>query len=231
MKYGFIVFLFVFAWPLAAFSNIVGTAHETVLGGKGGPCAACHIPHQAAGEKLWAREVMQEGKVGSFSALCATCHHSGEGYGAVMSRAHSDDYVYGEKSHGTLMHLENPPSGTDVLASGLPYVDEEKGIFECTTCHSVHDDSNRPFLRDSINAICARCHTQRHYVGGVDKTGALVEPGKWGDSYRGKKNPGSHPVGEDVVAGREGAPAIEIPAALKIGFSKEPGKWSLGGRQ
>jgi hypothetical protein len=91
-----------------ALASVVGTAHETEPADAGSTCSACHIPHQAAGEKFWAQELVLEGKVGTISAMCASCHHSGEGYGALMTRAHSDDHVYGANSHGQKMFLANP---------------------------------------------------------------------------------------------------------------------------
>ena len=222
----------VLALALAApgYAGVRGTAHETELGGEGGPCAACHIPHQAAGEKFWAQAPVYEGKVGTISALCASCHHSGEGYGALMTRAHSDDTVYGPGSHGQKMFLADPPPGTDVLASGLPDVDTAHGYFECTTCHSVHDDTYRPFLRDEPNALCARCHRRRHYVNGLERGGSLVQTGQWGMGTRtGLRNPGSHPVGDDVTGGRPDGPTVSIPRIFRTPFSPEPSTWSLGG--
>lgn len=211
----------------AAFAGVEGTAHETELGGEGGPCAACHIPHQAAGEKFWAQPLVYEGKVGTMSALCGSCHHSGEGYGALMTRAHADDTVYAPQSHGQRMYLADPPPATNVLGSGLPDIDTDHGYFECTTCHSVHDNTYRPFLRDTPNALCARCHRLRHYVSGGERSGMGAEEGLWG-SYRGDRNPGSHPVGDDVVPRPDG-PAVEIPRIFRTPLSPAPGQWSLGG--
>jgi hypothetical protein len=47
---------------------VVGTAHETELADAGSACSACHIPHQAAGEKkYWAQERVLAGKGGTTS--------------------------------------------------------------------------------------------------------------------------------------------------------------------
>ncbi|GAB4279749.1 MAG: hypothetical protein Kow0092_35490 [Deferrisomatales bacterium] len=230
MRVVFVACVALLGVPAAAGAGLYGTAHDIDLGNGAGPCFVCHVPHQASGEMFWAKEPVYEGKVGTAAALCATCHHSGEGYGALMTRAHSDDYVYGPGSHGQKMSLENPPPGTDVLGSGLPRIDTRHGIFECTTCHSVHDDTYRPFLQDEPNALCARCHRLRHYVAGLERSGAVVEAGRWGVGvHTGPDNPGSHPVGADVTGEGTGGPALTIPRIFRTPFSPEPGKWSLGG--
>lgn len=208
---------------------LTGTAHDMGLSGDD-PCAVCHLPPSKDGTLVWAIAPLVEGTVGTVAGLCGSCHHSAGGFGALLVRANSDDNVYGPNSHGQKMKLADPPPATDVAGSGLPRVDEAHGNFECTTCHNVHDDTYRPFLRDSLTALCARCHTRRHYVSGEERSGRLVETGAWGvPPYLGAGNPGSHPVGEDVTGERPGGPAVAIPEPFRVPLAAEPGEWSLGG--
>ncbi len=216
--------------PAAARAGVEGTAHDVQFAVGSELCAACHVSDPSAGGNVWATEPFKGGIVGSVAGVCASCHHSLGAYGAAMSRAWSDDHAYGAESHGQRMWLATAPAATDVAASGLPAVDAAHGTFECSTCHSVHDDTYRPFLREPANVLCARCHKLRHYVNGVDQSGAAITPGAWVvPANLGLKNPGSHPVGDDVTGVRDGAPAVTIPALFRTPFSTRPAEWSLGG--
>jgi len=44
-------------------------------------------------------------------------------------------------------------------ATGLPF---QNGIMECSSCHNVHDNDIRPFLRGSLagSGLCLKCHTK-----------------------------------------------------------------------
>ncbi len=161
--------------------------------------------------------------------MCGSCHLSGSSYGAVMEGAASDLYAFGINSHGSKMSLGDMPPGTEPMGSGLPYVGSESGIFQCSTCHNPHDDSNRPFLRSQMDSLCARCHTQRNFVGGIEKSGTLAATGSWGMGIAGGAgNPGSHPVGEDIVGDRPGGPVVTIGSHFRTPFSPNAGEWSIG---
>jgi predicted CXXCH cytochrome family protein len=216
-------------------ASILNTAHETSIGTSGsGVCSACHIPHGAAGARLWPVSPVAGTKVGVVAQLCGSCHHSGEGYNAVMSAAFSDTYVYGTVSHGQLMHTNNLPWSTvlGTTATGFPYTDCTVAM-ECTSCHNVHDDTNRPFLRQNINVVCAYCHTNRHYKNGVHSSGASgggTAAGTWGSGFVGDNNVGSHPVGTDITGDVYGAASlIYLPVRTKVQPSGTPAQWSLGG--
>ncbi len=214
---------------------ITGTAHVTGVGAAG-PCSACHIPHGGGAERLWPVPPSSGTNiVGTVSGLCASCHLSSGAYLTAMTSAHSDDYVYGALSHGVLMaNGTSVPWGTDAAASGLPYSANDP--IECTTCHNVHDDTIRPFLRADMNVLCAMCHTNRHFVDGVDSTGSVAAAGKWdanGDgSSSGIGNPGSHPVGSDITGDVYGGNSvISIPTIMSVQANTILGGWSLGGKR
>lgn len=181
------------------------------------------------GQRAWAEAFSANGSQGIVTALCGTCHRSDGAHGATMSSAASDHNVYHPNSHGQKMALSNPPSSTDPNSSGFSNVSVADGIFQCNTCHESHSDTFRPFLVDEMGSICARCHQKRSFVGGVEQAGSSVSSGSWDlEKFTGPSNPGSHPVGEDVVGERAGGATVEINCYFRIEFAPEPGFWSLG---
>jgi len=220
---------------------IINTPHATNAGAAG-PCSACHIPHGGGANRLWPTSPSTNGQVvGVVSGLCGACHTTEGAYTSSMSAAQSNAYVYATNSHGVLMARgANEPWSTDVANSGLPYA-AQAGNMECTSCHNVHSDpssgeagANRPFLRDNINALCARCHTNRHYVGAALSQGSTVTPGAWGTGNVGLLNPGSHPVGSDITGELDTVTpdsAVAIPTHMSVVASGTGGWWSLGGKR
>jgi len=222
-------------WAGTADAGIPGSAHDTGAGAAGA-CSACHIPHGGGANRLWLPSAGTRAYVGVVAPLCATCHSTTGGYAGSMGNAASDGFVYHASSHGQLMSVTNLPWRTDVANSGLPYA-ATATTFECTTCHDVHNDpaattpaGNRPFLRDTLNEICAHCHYQRHFVLGTASQGATITPGNWGSGFVGSTNPGSHPVGADITGDVfGGASNIVIAVQMRVLASAGAGGWSMGG--
>lgn len=227
------------AYPSVAPASLKGTAHDFEFGqvepDPAGCASLCHGYIDAGSdlgevERAWLVALVRGNTVGTVSAMCGSCHLSGGGYSAVMQAAFSDNNVYGAKSHGTRMSLLNPPPGTDPGGSALPRIGAESGIFQCSTCHNPHDDTLRPFLKADIGVLCVRCHVLRGYLNGTEQKGPGARAGTWQiATYGGTANPGSHPMGEDVVPGRAGGPEVAIPATFRVRFPSTPGQWSLGG--
>jgi len=194
--------------PAPARAGIKGTAHD--LGAEGGACATCHLPHRALGDKLWPSDMSGKNRYGVIGALCYYCHGPGDAGGSGIISSNLGN-VWDEHSHGRT--VAKNPDGAAAADQKLPYVAAAVGgAFECTTCHNVHDDTNRPFLWDKIDRLCARCHPARNFVLGA----ASAETGEWGNSFGGN-NPGSHPVGTDVFADLHGnAPVDATMAGLGI---------------
>lgn len=205
-----------------ASAAIFGTAHDQATGSQG-DCSACHIPHKALGPVLWPASMEafapDFGVVGS---LCYYCHGIGGGAGLPYAvQILIMDATIGEFSHG------RDPGGltsrNDSVDASLPY--GSRSPFECTTCHEVHDDSNRPFLQDDIDVLCARCHDDRQFVDGTAKP----VQGDWGDAY-GLLNPGSHPMGTDVYDDSDQNSPVDLTDAgvfnLPYGVSEG---YNLGG--
>jgi len=140
-----------------------------------GPCGACHIPHNAAGQKLWARR-LNPGNVAA--QMCLSCH--GEETGMPTKRI-------GEHIHP----VNVKPISPKAISAELPlFLDNTakapEGKVQCFTCHNVHQwapdpltsstkwsgkniegDASNSFLRISNNfssALCLACHADKKQV-------------------------------------------------------------------
>ncbi len=208
-----------------AFGSVLGTAHDQAIGDQG-TCSSCHIPHKALGARMWPLDMGgYSGAYGDVGALCYYCHGAGGGMviadtvqNFVMSAGTDDDLTHGRDA----LMIPNGDAVDDTLPHG------GNNPFECTTCHNVHDDSNKPFLQDDIDVLCSRCHNNRLFVGGLPSQ----TQDAWGDFY-GADNPGSHPVGTDVWDDSD-APAnspidMSGSAELTYVYDSGPTTHNLGG--
>jgi predicted CXXCH cytochrome family protein len=161
--------------------SIAGTKHDLSLTlpdsknikgqtvSESGPCGACHFPHNAAGKRLWAREM---GEGNPAAQLCLACHGKESGYNIKG---------VGEYTHPTNI---NPTRKTPVPEE-LPLFSYEgaktpDGNVQCFTCHDIHQwdpespenrggkdvegDSSNSFLRianSSGSRLCVGCHTDK----------------------------------------------------------------------
>lgn len=181
------------AFAGSAFAAIAGTAHDVPSMSVQGSCSSCHIPHKSLGKRLWpANQGANEASYGEVGALCYFCH----GTGSTLTDAISMNNVFHANSHGRTK--AEAPEGSANLDNTLPYVITADASMECTSCHNVHDDLLKPFLNADIDVLCARCHPDRQFVGGVEQTGAAAATGAWG-AFFATTNPGTHPVGTDII--------------------------------
>lgn len=159
-----------------------------------GPCSACHIPHHAKGDRLWARKLADG--VNEASAKCLTCH-------TPKGPAH-------KKTIGPNSHPLNVPVSRLGITAGekqwsskhkdlsgsrpieaLPLFDSKGkraakgGQVSCLTCHDPHrwsarhgnppgsdprklkGDGSTSFLRIANNGdslLCSNCHRDKQPV-------------------------------------------------------------------
>ncbi len=136
-----------------------------------GPCGACHIPHNAADKRLWARPATEGNPA---SRLCLSCHGEATGYKTKR---------IGEYSHP----INVKPSAEMKPADRFPLFSEDGlrtsgGKIQCFTCHNVHQwdpaspinrggrevegDSSNSFLRISndLSNLCLSCHTGKKQI-------------------------------------------------------------------
>lgn len=154
------------------------------LSSQSGPCSACHIPHNAAGKKLWAKQ-LNPGLVAS--QMCLTCHgldkdNKGKHIGLYSHPVDTDSFV------------------KTVMAGDLPLftADGSKnpaGKVQCFTCHDVHQwdpgsvankgkqniegNASNSFLRmanGTSSALCLTCHSDKKEVVTTDHNLKITAP-------------------------------------------------------
>lgn len=215
--------------------------------GAQGVCSPCHLPHTGMDTaRLWPVTPSSALTPGVTPSLCASCHYGTGAYQGVPgfsdARTTSSN-VFGTYSHGKKMLRANIPPGENMAAQAtatnpLPYTDNGAAI-ECTSCHNVHSDANRPFLRSNMDTLCVRCHNAASGTQGRQFTNDAISSGAvgWGRSHVGNGNPGSHPVGTDItetLADATNLHPITFPpdftaAISPASTSDSVGNWSLGG--
>jgi predicted CXXCH cytochrome family protein len=121
----------------------------------------------------------------TYSAICLSCHDgtvaldalpykpgpavwAWNATGNIMTAATSRESMLGTDlrgEHPISMIYDTTKDRAFVMAvsgavNGLPLYGTAKNLVECTTCHSVHDNTIRPFLRvaNSGSALCFKCH-------------------------------------------------------------------------
>jgi hypothetical protein len=149
-------------------TNILGQSASA-----SGPCAACHVTHNAPlNAKLWARDFKAPAPgTPVVDAMCQSCH--------------SDKAMAGSKVPAYAYHppvtMANLPASMHLDRGFVPIVDSASGkvvntgAISCSTCHNIHQwsaktaipgpgvnkegDSNDSFLRHrSSELACKVCH-------------------------------------------------------------------------
>jgi len=213
----------------SAFAAVLGTTHDiSQAAGSPGTCSACHIPHKSPGAaRLWPANMGTTASgAGVIGPLCAYCHHGSGGLaGVTIEASYAEQFVFPGETAGGLPHgLEtnwatssdglNPAGGATLqddihtlsASAAFPYMDnaddEDVGAndIQCTTCHDVHTNTNRPFLRDTVENICLKCHMDRTADTNGSGGGSAAVFINWDFANQsGISNPGTHPVGPNVT--------------------------------
>ncbi len=72
------------------------------------------------------------------------------------------DKIAADGNLGALNTATNPPTMNTTLTKGLPLFRSGRGdtTLECGSCHSVHDNTDAPFLRTTMKGslLCLGCH-------------------------------------------------------------------------
>jgi predicted CXXCH cytochrome family protein len=117
------------------------------------------------------------GQPAGVSAACLTCHDGTlavDAYGgstgtpttkkitsdALLGTDLSNDHPISFTYDAALVGLDSglvTPSSATLVVTGIPLFSSK---MECASCHSVHDNTNAPFLRVSNagSALCLKCH-------------------------------------------------------------------------
>ncbi len=147
------------------FKNALG---KDVL--KDGVCSACHVPHRAKDELLWATDVkdITDNRVSNY---CLTCHSKGG-----IAKEKVVKYFYHPKKDVVLRNFDRPGrSGDWPLFTSSGKEVHVNGEIACETCHDPHiwskwsskvpgkpteGNALNSFLRnkDLKGSICVDCH-------------------------------------------------------------------------
>ena len=143
-----------------SFAGVAGSKHDMYSLGKGtdpNVCSYCHIPHKAAGDKIWstwANEAqLTSGPSTTIGNMCYTCHD-----GTATSIGQTTAFNVSLQQHKV-------PSGQD-----------------CDMCHSVHDNTNGMFMNvaEYQNSFCVNCHNAAVNAGGLGDMSAVGNhPSYW----------------------------------------------------
>jgi len=176
---------------------IVGTKHDLNLAApeqrnikkqslpESGVCGACHTPHNAYRNKLWARKTASGYDL--IERQCTVCHKKG---------GMAEEKTTGQETHP----LRDVPQLENTAKHLLPLYETDgrktdKGGVTCATCHDVHrwapDSEKGPgsmkvegdrmssFLRianDDSAALCAACHKRNSFVVGSEHDLSVTKP-------------------------------------------------------
>ena len=174
--------------PAVGLAAVQGSDHDlTGVGEK--LCFACHIPHNALGDKLWAST--PSGTFTGVQDLCYTCHD-----GSVTSVGATPAFDAALEQHKNLgatdcsaptgachnVHTQNPNGTGRFLDAGLT----ELGGSWCVDCHDAtpwtgaeaHGDHTAGInhFTDGTTFTCNQCHTAHGAVAQTTNPGTLTNP-------------------------------------------------------
>ncbi|HHL39331.1 MAG TPA: hypothetical protein ENJ37_02385 [Deltaproteobacteria bacterium] len=196
---------------------------------RSGACGACHLPHNGAGPRMWARRLADGDDI--VERMCLGCHSSG----SIARRK-----TVGGNSHPTGRDIETLGVETDLplfTASGARSERGDKGLVVCISCHNPHQwdpddrderggpkiegDGTNSFLRVEAageSRLCARCHR--------DKTTVLDTKHDLRITARNATNAYGEPAGRSGVCGACHVPhngkSVRLWARSEIDGGRDP---------
>jgi predicted CXXCH cytochrome family protein len=153
-----------------------------------GPCGVCHMPHNSANKRLWAK-TLPEGK-DSKALFCLSCHSKGKlaEKVTISGTSHPLNVSPFEKIQA-LTASEKPLALPLFNRYGTP---DNKGNITCSTCHDPHGSKadaapaaskEAPkkgtaefFLRHRQQDLCEACHQDKTLITGTKHDLARVAP-------------------------------------------------------
>ena len=140
-----------FFTPCISYAGVANSPHDMYSTGKGtnpNVCSYCHIPHNAAGDKIWSdwgNEVQLTGGSSTvIGNMCYTCHD------------------------GTVTDV-----GQNTVFNTYYQQHEISAGKDCNMCHTVHDNTNGMFsivpktqsTNTAMATYCETCHDSTMYTG------------------------------------------------------------------
>jgi hypothetical protein len=162
--------LFLAAIPATGFAAVQGSDHDMTTAAEQ-LCFACHVPHNAEGATLWARDLTANPFSG-VQALCYTCHDGGVtsiGFTTVFDVAKEQHATVGADCSGAGachdVHDQNPNGTGKFTVAGVTQTNNSY----CETCHDATPFSGAEVWGDHTAGIthftngttftCNQCHT------------------------------------------------------------------------
>ncbi len=167
----------------AATNSLGKTAAET------GVCGACHLPHNGAGSKMWARP-SGAGR-DDIEKRCTSCHQTGGAAARKLTGPNDHPLGVDPKKIGATPNLP--------LFAADGRKDAARGVVSCSTCHDPHQwkpsdptsssgvgakvegDARDSFLRQAAapsSDLCAECHGDKARVKGTAHDLAVTAGGE-----------------------------------------------------
>ncbi|MDF1536834.1 MAG: cytochrome c3 family protein [bacterium] len=176
--------LVAFGTGTAMSAGLLNSSHNMILhqdytGGAAqkGACSFCHIPHGAGGQKLFPTAIADVATGSQWdndpiAAICWACHNDASGY---TDAAEINPFQSG--SHGRdLSVLESWGDALEATLTDAVYGTSTHAtlgaVVGCQSCHNIHDNTYRPFLRSNTTGslalvagdfltFCEDCHVAR----------------------------------------------------------------------
>jgi len=170
--------------PVLTFAGVEGSDHDLTASGTK-LCFACHIPHNALGDKLWAQT--PSGTFGGVQDLCYTCHDgsvTNVGLTTVFDVTLEQHLTVGADCSGDAachdVHNQNPNG------NGRFVVVTETNNSYCETCHDATPFPGAEGLGDHTAGLthftnggtftCNQCHSVHGTVHQTTNPPGLTNP-------------------------------------------------------
>jgi predicted CXXCH cytochrome family protein len=157
------------ALPMAALAGVQGSDHDLTGGGQK-LCEACHTPHNALGDNLWAST--PGGTFSGVQDLCFTCHDGGVtsvGVTTAFDENKEQHAIVGADCSGAGachdVHNQNPNLTGRFTVAGVV----ETNNSYCETCHDAtmftgaeglgDHTAGITHFTDGVSFTCNQCHT------------------------------------------------------------------------
>lgn len=171
------------SFPMSALAGVSGSAHDLTGGGQK-LCEACHTPHNAQGDMLWASA--PSGTFTGVADLCYTCHDGSVtlvGSGTAFNTALQQHLNVGSDCSGDGachdVHNQNPN------VTGRFIVEVETNNSYCESCHGATPFTGAEGLGDHTAGIthytgagftCNQCHSVHGAVAQTTNPAGLTNP-------------------------------------------------------
>jgi predicted CXXCH cytochrome family protein len=181
--------------PVTVLAGVAGSDHDLTGGGQK-LCFACHIPHNALGDKLWSST--PDGTFTGVQDLCYTCHDGG-----VTSVGVTTAFDENKEQHATVgadcsgagachdVHNQNPNLTGRFLVAGVAKANNSW----CEGCHDATPFTGAEGLGDHTSGtthftngttfICEQCHTIHGAIKQTTNPAGLTNPILLGDNQTG----------------------------------------------